>query len=299
MRVTIRPGRRLDVGVSAALESLIQAWVRLTGKAVWVDDVPWLDGPSGANVIGSRFYDSYAAGAGLDIAAGQPGQGLLDDFAGLRGEGFAPERVAPEIRDFYERTGDYDLDVWSEWTGILAPFAHGLIRFVSRHIEQFNLPLSPLDLSTGMSSEVIRLVDRRTGQVRYSGWLRRTASTGATVYAGFYTTCQPPRYPDPCVKVAFPLPRGGVTVILKPRNGAGGSFHLVSAGRAFGEPGYYRIHRVGSKELRVKYLPLKETFHVYLDAQKTLRTDHVLTFWSLTFLKLHYKITPKHEHASL
>jgi len=34
-------------------------------------------------------------------------------------------------------------------------------------------------------------------------------------------------------------------------------------------------------------------------ALESLIQAWVRTFWSLTFLKLHYKITPKHEHASL
>jgi hypothetical protein len=62
----------------------------------------------------------------------------------LGGPHFAPDRVDPAIRDFYERTAHYSLDVWSQWSGLLRPFAGTLIALVSRDIEQLNLPLSPL-----------------------------------------------------------------------------------------------------------------------------------------------------------
>jgi hypothetical protein len=168
-----------------------------------------------------------------------------------------------------------------------------MISSISRNIEQLVLPLTPLTTSHGMSSEVISLADEQTGVVAYAGWLRKAVSTGEIVYAGFYTTCQPPRHAGRCVKVVFPLPRGSATVILRPVNGSGGSFKLVSEGRKFGGPGYYRVHRTRGGGLRVKYVPIEETIHVYVSDDGALRTDHHFNFWGLRFLTLHYKIARK------
>jgi hypothetical protein len=63
--------------------------------------------------------------------------------------------VAPEIRDFYENTARYEMDVWSRWNGILKPFANLLIYLVSPLMEQFNLPDSPPATSSGVSSEFL------------------------------------------------------------------------------------------------------------------------------------------------
>ena len=275
------------------LEWGIQQWVRRTGRAVALADVPWLAGPTGARRIGADFYAAYARDASLDIAVNQPASGLLEDFNRLRSARFCPEQVAPAIRGFYERTVDYTLDVWSQWTGALWPFAGVLISLVSRNIEQLNLPLAPLATSRGMSSDIIRLVDRETGRARYAGWLRKAVAGNSIIYAGFYTTCRPPNGGGECVKVVFPLPGGSATVILRPENTRHGGFRLVSSGRRFGDPGYYRIHRVDDRTMRVKYVPIKEVIHVYQDSQGILRTDHTFRFWRLRFLTLHYKILPK------
>lgn len=123
------------------------------------------------------------------------------------------------------------------------------------HTGQLPLPLSPLAPSHGMSSDVISLTNRRTGRAEYAGWLRKAVATTSVMYAGFYSTCTPPAFGEPRVKVAFPLPSGSAKVILRPKNGDDRSVRLISAGRGFGDSGYYRIHRLSQQQARVKYLP--------------------------------------------
>ncbi len=215
------------------------------------------------------------------------------DFDALAGPDFDPSLVDPEVRRFYEQTVGYDMDVWAEWGGLFKSFAWLLISLVSRDIQQFNLPLTPLESSRGISSDVLRLADRLTGEVQYTGWLRQVRATGHVLFAGFYTLCRPPGSNGAYVKVVFPLPGGSVTVLLRPENLPDGSFRLVSAGRRFGEPGYYRLFRASKEQMRVRYLPLKESIHVYTDEAGSLRTDHLFYFWGSRLLSLHYKIAQK------
>jgi hypothetical protein len=98
-----------------------------------------------------------------------------------------------------------------------------------------------------------------------------------------------PELPD-FVKVVFPLPKGNVTVILKAEVQQDGSMKLLSDGKKIGESGYYRLQRAGDKQLRVKFIPLKEVIHVYEDDYGVMRTDHSFRFWGIKFLELHYKI---------
>ena len=277
-------------------EWLIQRWVEYTGRRVDAESVPWLVGPTGSPRIGSSLYESYARDAGLAVQQ-RPDGGLLESFASLKSTRFAPEKVHPAILDFYEQTAHYSLDAWVQWTGPLSPFARFMISSISRNIEQLILPLTPLTTSHGMSSEVISLADKQTGEVAYAGWLRKAVSTGEIVYAGFYTTCRPPNFAGSCVKVVFPLPQGSATVILRPVNAPNGSFKLVSEGLKFGGPGYYRVHKLKSGRLRVKYVPIEETIHVYVGAGGVRRTDHHFNFWGLRFLTLHYKIVRKQPPA--
>jgi hypothetical protein len=121
----------------------------------------------------------------------------------------------------------------------------------------------------------------------------RNLGSGEVIYAGFYTTCTPPGAGIPCVKVVFPVPKGASTVILRPQNGRNGAFKLLSHGRGFGDPGFYRLHGQGNGAVRAAYFPLKELFHLYAGPDGTVRTDHTLYFMGMKFLMLHYRIRRK------
>lgn len=270
---------------------LIHRGLSLAGRRVRLAAHPWLDGPLGGRAIGGGVYARHAAEAGLLVIRDAPDAGLLERFGDLRGGAFDPDRVAPEIADFYEHTARYDMDVWLQWTGPLRCFANLLVYLVGPLMEQFNLPASPLAFSTGVSSEVARLVDPRTGRLAYAGWLRRNAGSHEVIYAGFYTICTPPGAGVPCVKVVFPVTDGASTVILRPQNAPDGGLRLVSHGKRFGDPGFYRLHRGRRGRVRVAYLPLTEVFHLHLGAG-SIRTDHELSFLGLKFLTLRYRIRP-------
>jgi len=282
------------------IEWFFRTWVKLFGKSVAKNDARWLDGPIGSDDrIGADFYQRLIKDSGLSFRVNEPNSGLMKDFQKLVGESFDPHRIDPRVKDFYERTTNYRLDVWSQWSWFFRPLGWLLVSLVSRRIEQLNLPVSPLDTSRGMSSDVIQLLDQRHDEIVYTCWLRKVIATGDVVYAGFYSICQAPNYPGPCVKVAFPLPQGNTTVVLKAIAQADGSLVLSSAGRRFGDPGYYRILQLDVDTRKIRLIrALKESIHVYVDDQGTLRTDHIFRFWSLEMLRLHYKIIPAVEVGS-
>jgi hypothetical protein len=280
--------------VGAVLEHGIRLWVCVTGKRVDESDVPWLSSPIGTRGrIGNEFYGQLADREGLRIRKSADA-GLLPSFDLLKGPQFDPALVRPEIRDFYEHTARFHLEAWSETGLISSIFMWGLVTFVSRRMDQLNFPLSPLELSAGMTSEVIELDDSQTGKRVYTGWLRTMVATGKIIYAGLYSTATPAEYAGPCVKVSFPVPQGSSTVVLRPEAAADGSFRLISRNTRFGGPGFYRIVERGSGKWRVRYIrTLHEIFQVYVDADGILRTNHIIQFLGLTVLRLHYKITPK------
>ncbi len=114
------------------------------------------------------------------------------------------------------------------------------------------------------------------------------------LYTGFYMTERIPNVPGPCVKVAFPMPHGNATVLLRPDVAAGGSLILNSSGHRFGDPGFYRLDAREAERLRVWHIrSLKERFHVFVDGEGTLRCDHSVRFLGLPVLRLHYKMLRK------
>ena len=263
---------------------ITQRWVQLSGRLVNLDDEEWLNGPIGNTVtIGESYFKDYRT------RNDQQAIGLIEDFGSLRSADFRPEAIASDIIDFYENTANYDLDVWSQWCGAFRPFGWMLSVIFSRRLQQMNMPISPLDTSKGMTSEVLPLIDSE-GKRLGTGWLRKLISTGDVIYAGIYSHCKPPQFRGECVKVIFPLPNGRATVVMKPEARPDGSLILASVGNGFGDAGFYLIVRKKGTYAWIKYVrSMKETIHVYIDNQE-LRADHILKLFGATFLRLHYRM---------
>jgi hypothetical protein len=273
------------------LDWVTQRWVQYTGRRVILAENAWLDGPVGEpRGIGADFFNRLAEAQGLRVQRGEPAGGLLPDFHALRGPSFDPSAVHPSVAAFYERTASYDLDVWAEWAGFFRPFGRMLAWLFSRRLQQLNVPLSPLDTSRGMTSEIVQLVDPRSGAIRITAWVRRLVGTGNVIYSGSYSLCEVPGFDGPCVRVVFPLPNGNAMVIMRPVAHADGSFSVISSGDAFGHPGFYfTVH--GPEGVWARYLKsFRESIRVYAAPDGVVRADHVLTLWRATFLRLHYRL---------
>jgi hypothetical protein len=269
---------------------ITQRWVQFTGHSVNLTEQNWLDGPIGNTTkIGDGFFENYFP------ANNQRNVGLIEDLGLLRSEVFRPESLSSEIIDFYENTSHYDLDIWSQWCGVFKPFGWLLNVIFSRRLQQMNMPISPLDTSKGMTSQVIPLSTQQ-GERIGTGWLRKLVSTGDIIYVGIYSHCTVPKFSGECMKIIFPLPNGSATVVMKPEVGPDGSLFLASAGNGFGDAGFYLIVRKTSSTAWVKYVKsMKETIHVYVD-NKELRADHVLKLFGATFLRLHYRMRSRKSH---
>lgn len=273
-----------------------QRWVQLTGRYLDLIQEKWLDGPIGKPTgIGKDYFDELAHENGLDVRKNASHAGLMENFGQLDSAHFDSSQIHPEVVDFYEHTSNYDLDAWGEWCGLFRPFGTLLAFIFSRRLQQLNVPLSSLDTSRGVTSEIVQLVEPDSGAVRYTAWVRQMVGTGNVLYAGSYSTCHVPGYEGACVKVVFPLPNGNATVIMKPQRNADGSLSLISSGERFGEPGFYFVVRNSSGRTSARYLrAMRETIRVYAAESSTVRADHTLKLWGLTFLKLHYRLRNRH-----
>jgi hypothetical protein len=270
---------------------LTQRWVRLTGRRVDLARAPWLAGPGApTRGVGADFFVDLARAEGLALdESGE--QGLLGDFGALAAPDFDPSGVHAAVVDFYERTAAYTLDAWSEWHGAFRPFGRLLARLFSRRLQQLNVPLSGLDTSRGVTSEVLRLTDPETGAVHYTAWVRRLLGSGRVLYVGAYSLAEVPGRRGGVVKVVFPLPNGNAIVLMRPQVHADGSLSLVSAGNGFGDPGFYFTVRDKRGRAWARYVrAMRESIRVYAAEEGTVRADHVLTLWGATFLRIHYRL---------
>ncbi|PSK88869.1 hypothetical protein [Taibaiella chishuiensis] len=275
----------------ALLKGLINTWIATTGRKRSLEADPWLEGPTGDEQIGSSFYQTYARAEGLQTFA-EPDAGLLADFRKVIAVNDPHrDKLKSSIIHFYEHTAAYKLEVWSQWFRPMRFFARTLVGLVSTKMDQLNIPLNPLETSRGMSNEVIRLVPPGATEQQAACWLRKSIQNGKVVYAGFYSPAE--RNGLPMVRVVFPLPAGNATVLLRTEVQPDGSVKLLSDGKRYGDAGYYRLRRSDTGYVRVKYIPIKESIHVFEDAEGVLRTDHLFWFMGFKLLHLHYKILPR------
>src|SRR5689334_6679364 len=234
------------IGWFRSLVATLGAWfiyalIWLFGRTRRRADIPWLLGPLGSKVIGDAPYRDVAEAEGLTIERAARDGGLVPSFEQLRGEGFDPDKAHPLVREFYEHTTEFAMDVWSKtyFPSNIALFL--LVTTISRQVNQLNFPLSPLDTARGIASEIV-LMRRPDGTIRYTGWFRTLVGEAARVlYTGFYMTERVPGEAAPCVKVVFPMPRGNATVVLRARLEPDGALILESRGRRFGDAGFYRV----------------------------------------------------------
>ncbi|WP_035346976.1 hypothetical protein [Edaphobacter aggregans] len=253
-----------------------QRWVQATGRRLVLSEYPWLDGPTGNTLgIGQDFFLNYARDQQLELITTGV-RGLLPTFSLLEGNRDL-HKVAPLLREFYERTSEFDLDAWSEWSSLFRPFGRALGLLFSRRLQQLNVPLSSLDSSKGMTSNVLPIRDPGFGTVVQTAWVRELRVTKNVLYAGSYSVCMIPEHPYPCIKVVFPLPNGNAIVLMKVEVHEDGSLSIQSIGDRFGEPGFYFVVHQGNGVIWARYVKaMKEEIRVYAGETEVGRADHLM-----------------------
>jgi hypothetical protein len=268
-----------------------RAFWRMRGRPIDpADEHAWLTAPSHSEaLVGDRWLDDAARALGGAVDEGAVSAGLLPDMSALDGPLFRAAELAPAVRDFYEHTALWRMEVWTQWSPVFQPGGEAIARVWGRRVQQLALPTHPLDVARGIDSRVVSIVDAQ-GHQQAAAWIRTLRSTGEHVFSGYYTSQRLPASEQPSVHVTFPLESGNVQVFLQPRVVGGGGLMLSSPPGPFGSDGAYVVVEDAGERFAAR-APIHETFHVYVDAEGVLRTDHVLKLWSAVVVRLHYKLT--------
>lgn len=266
-----------------------QLW-KVTGRRVDLGGAHgWLSAPMhDGSVVGDTWLQAAARAHGGSLAEDVDGAGLLADMSSLDGPHFRVADLHPDIRDFYEHTSGWRLEVWTQWNPFFQPGGKLVTRLFGRRVQQLALPTRPLEVAQGMDSR-IAIISGADGEQRAAAWLRTLRSSGEFVYSGLYSTRMLPGSSQPSVHVAFPLESGNVQVFLSPHVRPGGGLELRSPRGRFGQDGAYVVVEAGGTH--AARVPIHETFRVYVDAEQVVRADHELRLRSATALRMHYKLS--------
>lgn len=250
-------------------------------------------GPFGTlGVIGDGFVKHLAEAEGLTIERNSPSQGLIPSIAALELPEEEAHRLSQPVIDFYENTACYDLQFSATWNPVFKLFGTLINSLFSNRIGQLNIPTNSPKDSQQLSSELITLTDPTSKEVKYTVWYRTIISTGQVLYSGVYSTCKLPSGMT-CVKAVFPLPKGNATVIMSPSVGERGELRLTSAGKTFGDPGFYFLLNDSKGDFWSQYIrSFGDHLHVY-SKEGSLLAEQTLTLWQLRVVQFKYKIYRK------
>jgi len=223
--------------------------------------------------------------------ADAPDVGIVASVSELAGPDLDPAGIDPQVREFYEHTTRFTLDIVPQWRLWVRPGYLLYRTAVARPLGQANVPMNQRETQRGIRSRIDTISPNDDGVVAIRGWIRSFADTDEPIYVGIYTTYR--HDGRGYVSVGFPLPQASFTATLLPRARAGGGLVLTSRSD-LDQPGHYLAHiDPATNELTVLAVRgFAEQLDVYVQDGE-LRAEHAFSVFGLPFLVLHYGIHRK------
>jgi hypothetical protein len=274
------------------------AQVSLLADRVPADDLPFVV-PLAAQsrYVGTGYVRELAAAIGGDYAADASDVGIVASIDELTGPDFDPSQVDERVRDFYEHTTRYTLDIVPRWRAWVRPGYLLYRTAVARPLGQANVPMNQREALRGIRSRIDTITPTPGAAISVRGWIRSFADTDEPIYVGVYTTYR--RDGRGYVSVGFPLPQASFTATLAPRSRPGGGLVLTSDAPGDDQPGHYLTY-VDPQTRELTALAVHgftEQLDVYI-ADGELRADHAFSLFGMPFLVLDYRIRRKAERTS-
>jgi hypothetical protein len=269
-----------------------EAQISLLAERVAAADVPFVvPRASHTRYVGTDYVRALAAELGGTYHADVADVGIVASLDGLAGPSFGPEKVDPLVREFYEHTTRFRLDIVPQWRPWVLPGYLLYRNLLARPLGQASVPMSQREAQHGVRSRIDTIADVGTDAIAVRGWIRSDADTGAPIYVGIYTTYR--HEGRGYVSVGFPLPESSFTATLAPANRADGGLTLDSRSE-LDQPGHYLTYiDPDSGELTPAAVRgFAERLDVYV-ADGQLRAEHSFWVFGLPFLVLHYRMHRK------
>ncbi|TGN07940.1 YndJ family transporter [Leptospira ilyithenensis] len=228
--------------------------------------------------IESDFFHSY-------LSEDKAKEGLTDDFSAFRRNDFDPELTHPSVRNFYEFTDRYELNVKAKPNHFFQRIWKFLVKHFFAKLQQLNLP----DQDKKILGSINSISEEKDGRPSPRGWMRVDAQTGKPIYAAVYSMHE--THQVTYMNIAFPLPYSNMTSVLHIEYSdftSGIQLTTIHSRHPLGDQGVYLV--IAGFGIR---LPLDETIEVWFD--NGLKARHSMWFCGWLYLTLDYTMDLKHE----
>jgi hypothetical protein len=304
-----RRGRRVPGSVAAATAvvgyrtasalAFRDPQVSLLAERVRPEDVPFVVPlASQTRYVGTGYVKSLAGVLGGTYTPDVEDIGIVASLDELAGPSFDPAGVDPLVREFYEHTTRFALDIVPEWRAWVRPGYLLYRTLLARPLGQANVPMSQREAQHGVRSRIDTISGPQDDTVvAIRGWIRSFADTDEPIYVGIYTTYR--REGRGYVSVGFPLPQGSFTATLAPSARPGGGLVLDSRSD-LDQPGHYLTY-IDPQTGELTTLAVRgfaERLDVHVDDGE-LRAEHAFWVFGFPFLVLRYRMHRKPRRESL
>ena len=245
-----------------------------------------------ARYIGMGYVEELAERLGREYVRDSQDIGIIDSLDELEGPQFEPVLVHSLVREFYEHTTRFKLDIVPKWRAWARPGYLLYSTLLARPLGQANVPMNLRQAQRGVHSRIDTISPGKDGEPLLRGWLRSFADDDEPIYVGVYTTY---RHGDRgYVRVGFPLPEMNFTATLIPQHRNDGGLTLTSRSQHSEQPGHYLtyIDRENGKLTSAVVHGFAEQLEVYV-RDGELVAEHAFRVFGLPFLVLHYRIERK------
>ena len=268
------------------------AQVSLLAERVQAEDLPFVvPREARSRYVGTSYVRELAAVIGGHYIASTPDIGIVASVDELAGPEFDPAGIDAGVREFYEHTTRFTLDIVPQWRLWVRPGYLLYRTVVARPLGQANVPMNQRETQRGIRSRIDTITPAGGDAVAIRGWIRSFTDTDEPIYVGIYTTYR--HGGRGYVSVGFPLPQASFTATLLPRARPGGGLVLTSRSD-LDQPGHYLAYiDPSTKDLTVLAVHgFAEQLDVYVH-DGNLRAEHAFSIFGLPFLVLHYRMHRK------
>ena len=273
--------------------------VSLLAERVKAEDVPFVVPlASQTRYVGTDYVRSLAQELGGTYTPDVADIGIVASLDELAGPSFDPAGTDPLVREFYEHTTRFALDIVPEWRLWVRPGYLLYRTLLARPLGQASVPMSQREAQHGVRSRIDTITGGDTGAegtVTVRGWIRSRADTGQPIYVGIYTTYR--HEGRGYVSVGFPLPQASFTATLLPQarpGGENGQGLVLDSRSELDQPGHYLTY-IDTQTAELTTAAVRgfaERLDVYTEAGE-LRAEHAFWVFGLPFLVLHYRMHRK------
>ncbi|HEX8005622.1 MAG TPA: hypothetical protein VF482_04245, partial [Trebonia sp.] len=266
--------------------------VSLLASQVPAENVPFVvPRASLTRYVGTGYVRELAKDLGGKYTADVGDIGIVASLDDLAGPEFDPASAHPLVREFYEHTTRFSLDIVPEWRLWVRPGYLLYQTLLARPLGQANVPMNQRAALRGVRSRIDTVTEAPDSPPVIRGWIRSYAHADTPIYVGIYTTYR--HEETGYVSVGFPLPQASFTATLLPRARPGGGLVLDSRGGDTQSGHYLTYIDPQTAELTVLAVHgFAERLDVYV-RDGELRAEHAFSVFGIPFLVLHYRMRRK------